>query len=346
MDVIALHRDQARREFFPAAPPIFFDPVIKAFVVTGPRQCEAILASPHVGVSPYRPAYEDMAERNPDFAFPHMLFAFKYIPMCLNGEEHRLARRRIAEFLGSRKPVAAAAAPGIVDRWLGALEVDGRIELMGEAIEPMVKEFLGTLNGTDAAALVQGAPAVFDRMMSAKRRRKLDDELGAIRAHIRRTLGPDAGEDEEGIRLALFVLGHDALAGGFGESLYQLLRANPGRPLSEIDYPAVQPETSIPFVERIVMVPFEYEGVAFSKGNRIRVMLQSFSYSRHEIDRTRIFGAGLHACVGRQISLDLWSEFVRRLKRIATRLEIVDYALRREDYVFTYPSKLVVEVGR
>jgi hypothetical protein len=81
VDVIALHRDPARRALFPAAPPIFFDDTIKAWVVTRPPECEAILSSLHVVVPRYHEIYEDMAARNPDFAFPNLVFAFKYIPM-------------------------------------------------------------------------------------------------------------------------------------------------------------------------------------------------------------------------------------------------------------------------
>ncbi len=344
MDIIALHRSEERGTFFPeaSARPIFFDATIKAWVVASARQCEAILLSPHLSVSPYRLVYEDMARRNPHFAFPNLLFAFKYIPMCVNGDEHRSARRRIAEFVAGRKSIASAAAQDIVDRWVGKLAGSAQIELMEEVLQPMVKEFLAALIGTEATGLIHGASAVFDRMMGARKRRKLDDELGAIRVRIRHTIGPNGSEEEEGIRLALFVLGNDALAGGFGESLYQVFRANPERLLSEIDYPAVPNETAIPFVERIVTEPFECEGVAFRKGDRIRIMLQSFLYTGDAADRVRVFGAGIHTCLGRQLSLEFWSVFTRRLSQITARVEILDYALRDEDYVFTYPSKLLI----
>jgi len=347
LNVIALHRNEARSAFFPAAAtqPIFFDATIKAWVVANARHCEAMLVSPHLSVSPYRLAYEDMAKRNPDFAFPNMLFAFRYIPMCVNGEEHRLARRRIAEFVAARKNIASSAAPRIVERWVGKLTGRTEIELMTEVLQPMVREFLAVLSGTDASGLIQGASAVFDRMMSARQRRQLDDELGAIRAAIRRTIGPDGSEEEEGIRLALFVLGNDALAGGFGESLCQVLRANPQLPMSEIDYPALPNETGIPFVERIVREPFELDGVAFRPGDRIRIMLQSFLYSGDVSDRARVFGAGIHACLGRQLSLELWSAFTKALAQIPARAEILDYALRDDDYVFTYPSKLLIALN-
>jgi cytochrome P450 len=350
LDVIALHRNEARGAFFPkaSAQPIFFDTTIKAWVVANPRHCEAMLVSPHLFVSPYRPAYEDMAKRHRDYAFPNLLFAFKYIPMCLNGDDHKTARRQIAEYLAARKGAVSAAAADMVDRRFGGLATRERVELMTEAIEPLVKDVLGTLNRTDEAGrvLIRSASAVFDRMMGAKKRRELDDEIAEIRGLIRRGLGPDAGEDQEGFSLALFILGNDALAGTLGESLHQILLANRGRCLSEIDYPATPPATGVPFVERIVMEPFEYEGTPLRKGERIRILLQSFQYSGDAADRIRIFGAGIHACLGRQLSLEIWSLITRKLSEITARAEIIDYALRYDDYVFAYPTRLSIALKR
>ena len=346
LDLITLHRSAARDTFFPGASqrPPFFDPTIKAWVVTGPRHCEAILLSRHLFVAPYLPAYEDMAKRRLDYAFANLLFAFKYIPLCLNGDEHQIARRRIAEYLGARRGAISAAAPDIVDRWFGRLAALERVELMGDVIEPLVKDVLGVLNQIDEAgrSLIRSASSVFDRMMGAKRRRELDNELAKIREYIRRGLGPDASEDEEGFCLALLILGNDALAGTLGESLHQVFLANRGRRLTEIEYPPTPTATGVPFVERIVSESFEYEGIELRKGDRIRILLQSFQYSDQPADRIRIFGAGLHACLGRQLSLEIWSLITGTLSKITAQAEILDYALRNSDYIFTYPSRLLI----
>ena len=71
-------------------------------------------------------------------------------------------------------------------------------------------------------------------------------------------------------------------------------------------------------------------------------MLQSFAYSGGQDDAGRIFGAGAHACLGRQLSVDLWSAFTRRLSQSSARVAILDYALRKNDYIFTYPAKLSI----
>jgi hypothetical protein len=292
----------------------------------------------------YHEIYEDMAARNPDFAFPNLVFAFKYIPMSLNADEHRVARRRIAEFIAARKSAISALVPEMVDRQVDPFaqrRERQEIEVMAELVEPLTREFLAALSGANAVPS-QGIGAIFVRMLGARRRRKLDNEIGMLRTHIRDALGADGTEDEEGVRLALAILGHDALTGSMGESLHQLFRQNPGIPLTKIDFPTVPNETGVAFAERIVEQPFDFDGTSFRLGDRIRIMLQSFAYSSDAATRTRMFGAGLHTCLGRQLSLELWSALARRLSQIRARVDILDYRSVDEDYVSTCPSRLLI----
>ena len=54
--------------------------------------CEAMLLSPHLSVSPYRPPTRTWRGGIQDYVFPNLLFAFKYIPMCLNGDDHKISQ--------------------------------------------------------------------------------------------------------------------------------------------------------------------------------------------------------------------------------------------------------------
>jgi cytochrome P450 len=348
LDVITLHREEARHAFFAEAParPIFFDSTIKAWVVADPSQCEALLVSPHLNVAPFREAYEEMAGRHPDFSFPNLLFAIKYVPLCLNGDEHRAARRQLAEHMARHRGAASAAAPSLVERWIGKLDQGGEFELMAEVIEPLVREFLFALNGADEMpeGFTRDASALFDRMLGLTRRRQVDDTIAVLRAAIRKRLGPDASEEEEGWRLALLILGHDPLAGTLAASLHKIMRAHSTAPLSEIAYPPTPIEPSVAYAERIVAEPFRYRDVGFAKGDRVRILLQSFQYSGEAADRMRMFGAGAHVCLGRQVALELWSLITKRLSQIGSRVEVLDYALCGRDYVFAYPAKFSIAI--
>jgi hypothetical protein len=69
---------------------------------------------------------------------------------------------------------------------------------------------MGGSVGRDYAASRRGtrdASALFDRMLGLTRRRQVDDTIAVLRAAIRKRLGPDASEEEEGWRLSMFVWG-------------------------------------------------------------------------------------------------------------------------------------------
>jgi hypothetical protein len=59
-----------------------------------------------------------------------------------------------------------------------------------------------------------------------------------------------------------------------------------------------------------------------------------------------MFGAGIHACLGRQLSLEIWSLVTNRLAKIDARVDIRDYTLRDDDYVFAYPSRFLIALER
>ena len=74
-------------------------------------------------------------------------------------------------------------------------------------------------------------------------------------------------------------------------------------------------------------------------------MLQSFQYSDEPSDKARLFGIGVHSCLGKQMSLDVWEKTTAALARIEGVAQIVDYAMRTSDFVFICPSRLIVRVS-
>jgi hypothetical protein len=343
-----LHRDAARHAHFSknrASPP-YFDRAIQSWVVSDPRDAKSLLTTPHLRVVAFGDAYGEL-ERRTAHSFPNLLFAFRHVPLCLNGSDHRDARRRIADFLSRRRAGFAAAVPGMVDRHFAVLDRQSDVDLMDDVLNPLVAEFIGALTETKITdgGSIRRASLIFDRMLGLKKRLQLEEEIGSIRAMIRQSPGADLSEEDEGLRLALFVLGHDALLGTLGENLYQILKANSKRRLDEIAFPAIPVETGVPYVERVVAEPFEHAGIAFSRGERIRVLMQGLVYSAEAEDRARMFGVGLHACLGRQMSLDIWARITAKLSKTRRTVEILSYAMRTGDYVFTCPSLLLIRVS-
>ena len=107
---------------------------------------------------------------------------------------------------------------------------------MREVLNPLVNDIMGIISDIDQAQLnhCSSVSAVFDRSIGIAKRRRIADEIAALRKGITDRLGPGASEEDVGLRLALLILGRDALTGTLGESLHRLFERNPGHRLSEI----------------------------------------------------------------------------------------------------------------
>jgi cytochrome P450 len=346
LDLVTLHRDEQRHGFYRErrADPPFFDRAVNAWIVTDAGQALALLQSPHLEVAHYERSYEELQERS-GHAFENLLFAYRHVPLCLNGAEHREARRRSAAFLNGRKPVAAAAILSLVEDSFVLLESRSEVDLAAEVLEPLVTRLLLSVVGVDERALsAKPTATIFDRLLGLRKRLRLEQEVSLLRAAIRDALQPDALPEDVGLLLALCILGQDALFGTVGESLFQILKAQAGRKLSEMEFPPAPTHTGVPYVERTVTHPIEIAGLALQPGSRLRLMLQSFSYTEDPDDRTRLFGAGVHSCLGRPLSLDLWGKITKRLSQIERRVEILRYELRTDDYLFTCPKTFLIRL--
>lgn len=347
MQILTLHRDENRHAYFAACPAgLTFDPVLRCWIAGERETVTAILQSSAFAAVPFEGDYE-VIERRFGEHFPNLRFAFRHIPLSLRDDRHRLARRRMAAYIAEQRGAVAAAIPGLVSESLGALDAPGTVDLMNAAIEPLVTRFIALLTGLPLAAIAafRDGSKIFDRMLGLGRRRQIEAATAAVRLTIRETLGPQATEEEEGLRLALISLGRDALIGTLAESLLQLFRAHPGQRLSDMAIPELPPEGGVPYVERVAVEAVAIAGTAVAKGDRLRLFLQSFAYSPATADRGRIFGLGVHSCLGRQMSLDLWSAIRARVARLGWRVTVIAFRPRAADYVFTYPETLVVRLN-
>jgi len=347
MNLVVLHREDDREGFFAErrAEGLFHDPTIDAWVAATPQDCEAVLRSRDFEVSPYGDHYDALAARGEAFQFPNMAFAFHHLPMCLWAEDHASARQRTAAHIAAMRPRLTVAVPAMVDRHVALLDAEGPVDAMKDVLRPLTLDFIAVLAGIDTSEPALGVISpVFDRMISLRRRRIIDDGIASIRDAVRRAAGAITPE-EEGVRLTLVIVGVDSLAGTLGESLHAILSGNAGKRLDEIDYPAAPVATGVPFVERVARIDTTVAGVALKQGERVRVMLQAFQYSGRERDRLALFGAGAHLCLGRQISLDLWAALCARLARIRRRAAVTSRTYRVSDYVFAHPDVLTLEMG-
>lgn len=347
-NVLTLHRAPDRDQFFrdtQTRPPVF-DDSSKLWIVTDPAQCAHLLASGNLKPC-YNESYEAL-ERHLGTDFSDITFALAHIPLCQHGDPHLRSRRRVSEFLAERKASLSACLPRMVAEHFSQFALGGRIEVMREVIEPFVLEVISTIIDIDFRSAVECSyvSTIFDKSIGMSKRRRIAGEVSELRAFISSHLGPDATDEDVGIRLALVILGNDALKGTLGESLHRLLVENSGRRLSEIAYPDQPPQTGVPFIERGVDTPFEFAGQNFAAGDRVRIFLQAFASLDALKSRRHFFGAGPHVCLGRPLSIEAWKEVSVFLAGLPFFADVISYAELTGNYTFLCPEHLELEVYR
>jgi cytochrome P450 len=346
INYLMLHRDPVRHQYFSNKEnrdPIF-DPVAKAWIVTDPSQSRELIASANLRPVPYAEDYQALEGRL-GIDFSSLTFAFNHIPICLHGDRHVRSRRRVSEFLAARKASLNARIPEAVATHFNAFRREGQVEVMEDVVVPLVHDIISTVIDIDISAQdCPNASLVFDKSTGVKKRRRIAAEIASLRELISSRLGPNTTDDDVGLRLALLILGKDALIGTLGESLYRLLEVNAGRQLSDIEYPDFPPETGVPFIERQVVAPFRLADREFAAGDRVRIFLQAFAYAGGPRSRTNFFGSGAHACLGRPVSIEIWNAITALLSGVPLRANVLAYSARTSDYVFACPERLQVEL--
>lgn len=342
---LTIYRQAERDEFLAAArksPPVF-DRVTRAWIVADPDLCRELLSNPILYPAPALEHYRNMPSGFGE-AFASVAFAFEHIPLSMYGEHHSEARRRASTFIASRHHAIRAWAENNLPGHLRVFAQSGRIELMGEVIKPLVRELFATLVDTDLPdrLALDHVSEVFDKSIGMSRRVRVEADMAQLEAHLRMRLG-EIGEDEIGMRLGLLVVGKDALVGTLAESMAQLLRDNVDVPLDQVAFDKMPHRTAVPFVERIASGPVSVAGLELAEGDRVRVGLQTYGHGPAS-EHHRYFGAGAHACLGRPLSLELWSAVVAILSRLTSRVRLLDYQLAMDSYVFIVPTRFEVEV--
>src|SRR5581483_9531015 len=186
VNLLTLHRAPDRRSYFAAqARPFFFDDTLHCFVVADPRLAEECLQHASLATVDYAEAYQRLEDQF-GTPFPNFLYAFRHIPICLNDDNHRDARRRVAETIAARRAALATTIPLAVQRRLGLLSSFDRVDLMGQVLVPLVDDVMATLIETESSTInrFRGVPGIFDRMIGLRRRKALEAELGAAREAI------------------------------------------------------------------------------------------------------------------------------------------------------------------
>jgi hypothetical protein len=305
---------------------------------TTPLDPASVLTSPFLDVTPFADRVAALAART-GLDFSATVFALRALPLATPRGPHAPMRRALAAMMAPRLPVLRERLPGIVADRFTVLSRPGEVEMMETVVVPVVGDALGILSGVELApgdcTLVS---RIFSEILGPSRRLRLEAEVRALRARIEAAF-PDADEVEIGPRLALVILGRDALIGTVARSLEALFR--PGTPFAAIDWPEAPPRTGVPFIDRVAVAEGVVSGRPVTEGQSIRASLQVHETGIGEV--LGFFGAGAHLCLGRTPALDLWREVGRHASALPGRPEVLEFRLRKDD-VFAFPETFRLRV--
>jgi cytochrome P450 len=220
-----------------------------------------------------------------------------------------------------------------------------RVDLVQNVVRPIADTFFACLLGMDvpvSSARDISVSQIFDRSLGLNRRKAISNRADEIRAGFatatnRLKTSPDYA-------LALTIIGHDSIVASLGHSLLRVLHDGAGKRLCDIIFPALLPETGVPYTERLVDSDCSVGGIDMRAGDRIRLYFDDpRNLSEEQAAQARpFFGRGRHSCIGEEISIWIWQTITEKLSRFPLRCKVETARRRKRDYVFLYYSNIVV----
>jgi cytochrome P450 len=272
----------------------------------------------------------------------HLERALAALPVCVEGEEHALRRRNIANRIALRAGPAMDRFRQTAERLCQEqLAASGARELIAPFFQPLGLGIAEDLSGLDPAPRADflSPVQVFDKAMGPSRRRLVNEVVGDL-WHQADERCPAGSRDAA---MALAILGGDTLWASLALSFAERLAAYPGARLCDIPWPDRLTRTAVPFIERTTLVRTRVAGREVESGDTIRLYLDRHSFEAEE-GRDAFFGSGRHVCLGRPLAQDAWRTLAACLRQLPTRLELRSLSYREGDCMFLIPRSLEVEV--
>ncbi len=270
-----------------------------------------------------------------------IVFALDHIPLALNGPAHRQRRAEVSKLIRAQMPGLTEKLPDIARSGTAPLAKAGPVNVLDAMVLPIVGNVLAVLTGSRLADQMSLVSRTFSQTLGPGQRKRLQAELAAIKADFEDQF-PDATSDEIGARVALVILGRDALIGTLARSMKHHFDLADGNRLTDVEAPKAPLRTGVPYIDRVAKTDTDLGGDPVPEGTVVRCHLQSLE-EMEEVPYQRFFGAGPHVCLGRPMSLSLYDLVSTELSKLPVFVSNVDLAFRKDD-VFLYPSRFTAEV--
>jgi cytochrome P450 len=333
-----LHIAPDRQAYFASLEPKVWleSSFLRTWVVAEPSLIVRLLRSRHASVL----NVDDMIgaiERAYGVEFPNVRYAARHLPLFLEGEKHAEQRRNSSRYLAGRMADLEINLPLLVERHLRPLRSKGRIDLVSEVTTPLVRDITSIFVDCPVTEEITQLNLldVFALNKSLTRFKDLDLRVGKAKEFL---AALNADEELLGSRFSALSMGFETILVMLTEGLHLAFRSHPVDGDGPIVLPAFPIETGVPISYRRALSDFEMAGHAFKAGDLLRLQLQVLGYSDREQDKQGIFGAGVHSCVGKQVSLRIWAGLKQAFDRLQVRGRASSYDLVPSHYMVRYNS--------
>jgi cytochrome P450 len=333
-----LHSAQDRHAVFAALAPRVWreDDLLRMWVVADPQVIQQILRSPEAALLDLG---EILAAVKAKFGveLANVEYACKVLPVLVHEDVHPSIRRQFAAFLSGRLAELDAQLPGIVESSLAPLRSKGKVEIIGQVVNPLIQRVFSIFLKSDMPAefLTLHVTEILSFKAMVTYLKKLDARIAIVLSYLRATT---TDEEEVGWKFTCLVFGLHTVTMMLAESLVTALRTCDGSGRTAAKLPDFPVETGVPVSHRRARTDFKIEGHKFQAGDFIRLQMQALGYSPVSEDRKFIFGAGAHTCLGKHVSLRIWDAFRREFDAIGLRARITDYKLLPSHYIIFHDS--------
>ena len=336
---LLVHRSADKKSFYFDSKSVFWSGELHCWITCDPVTIEFIQKCAAFRVVDHSGETEKIISRL-HIDLSQIARVFQNVPVNVEGEEHALRRRQMAQTLSARTSEGLARferlAGNLCERYLGR---NGSSEVVSEIFEPLVVELAHALSGIELHRNPDfvSPTQIFDKALGLNRRKLINQQIATLRQNACQHLP----EDEIDTAIGLAILGSDTILGSLALSFAERISSNPDVRMRDIAWGDRLTLTAVPFIERQAVEPVEFDDVRIGQGDIVRLFMDRYSFEPRD-SRDAFFGTGRHACIGRAVTQQAWRTLAGVLGQLPSFAHIDTLKLREADCMFLFPREIRV----
>jgi cytochrome P450 len=313
--------------------------LVRSWLVNDPTLYADVLKSPEMSLPGLGPVIDHLEART-GRPLKHLRRATKITPVMFDGADHAPLRRALAVYFSQKAVLAEQMLPKALNEFLAPLQKPGLVDVYHHIVKALVAEFMALLAGKSLPheILELRLDRIIISNLSPSEVLDLDRRFGIAFDFFEEDC---ADEMEMACRVGCITFGSETLVMMLVENILSAISASsPSHPAVLPSFPA---ETGVPLTWRRASQDVVIGGCPVKSGDYVKMRLQAAAYSETPAIRNVIFGAGLHSCIGKQISLVLWEQITLAFNALKIRGRLGTYDAIVEPYMRRY-NKAEVEI--